>query len=58
MSDLVMFEIIRKYSKYCSICRKKLDLDYRRWHLPFCKECRIVVANQELDDVYEKPKGG
>lgn len=41
-------DIIRKLSKYCSICGKKLDLD-GFWHLPFCTNCRFKIIDEALD---------
>jgi endogenous inhibitor of DNA gyrase (YacG/DUF329 family) len=44
------FEIIRKYSKYCSICGKNLKLNYIDWHLPFCIKCRHKILKKSMDE--------
>lgn len=35
----IPFKLIRKHSKFCSICGNELKLNYE-FHLPFCIKCR------------------
>ena len=51
MNETNLFTYIRKYSKYCSVCGNKLNLEknhIKDWHLPFCLKCRQKVTHQEI----------
>lgn len=43
--------IIRKYTKYCARCRKRIDIPYKDWHLPFCMRCRLEITKAEKDKI-------
>ena len=50
-----LFQVIRKYGKYCSRCGKKLDLTYKDWHLPFCMKYREYIWKREIKSELKKP---
>jgi hypothetical protein len=49
--DNPLFAIIRKYTKYCARCRRRIDIPYKSWHLPFCMKCRLEIAKAERDKI-------
>jgi len=50
-----MFDIIRAYSKVCSICASPLDIDMKKdkHHMPFCRRCRGELASVVLKRIIQ-----
>jgi endogenous inhibitor of DNA gyrase (YacG/DUF329 family) len=47
-------KLIAKFSRFCSVCGKKLDMPYPDWHFPFCQKCRRQIFNIILNEDVEK----
>ena len=48
MNYEAVFDDIRKYSKYCTRCKRKLDLPWSDWHMPFCQKCRKEIIESKI----------
>lgn len=52
--SLTVFPLIRRESKFCSRCGKKLDLKFPDFHMPFCMKCRQELVDKEKREMLRK----
>ena len=57
-----MFSDIRRFSKFCSVCGKKLNMSWLekygeyKWHYPWCRKCRNKIFPMLQKEYFEDLK--
>jgi Zn finger protein HypA/HybF involved in hydrogenase expression len=51
-----IFVSVRKYLKYCSNCKNKINVPFTDFHLPLCSKCRELMIKDARKNWIKKLK--